>query len=168
MKQSATTFEGFFLPLLEELHQMPPGQKPGTMSQEFHVMRHQLAEKLWKQHALHLSQPEVKAREEDYQCRCTEFSRLISFIEDPTAISINFSFRGGFAHMCKVNPTNNTMNYNVTVRRTKDQLAMSAEKGAGAYYMRENAEPRPKNRRPRTPKRRKEVVREGDPIGNND
>lgn len=33
MKQSATTFEVFFLPLLEELDQIPPGQKPGTMSQ---------------------------------------------------------------------------------------------------------------------------------------
>lgn len=110
--------------------------------------------------------------EEVYQCHCTECSRLISFIEDPTAISINFSFggesrnanhktyqlphinKGGFAHMCKVNPTNNgnKMNYNVTVRRTKDQLAMSAEKGEGAYNNTENAEPRPKNRRPRTPK----------------
>lgn len=57
--QSATTFEGFFLPLLKELDEMPPGRMPGTISEEFHFMAHQLAEKLWKQHALHFLGPFV-------------------------------------------------------------------------------------------------------------
>lgn len=58
MAQSATTFVGFFLPLLKELDEIPAGQAPGSISQEFHIMARQLAENLREQHALHFPQSE--------------------------------------------------------------------------------------------------------------
>lgn len=40
--QSATAFEGFFVPLMRKLDRMPPGQTPGTITQKFHFIAHQL------------------------------------------------------------------------------------------------------------------------------
>ncbi|KFY44392.1 hypothetical protein V494_01497 [Pseudogymnoascus sp. VKM F-4513 (FW-928)] len=155
LTDSAVSFEGFFLPLIKEFDEMAPGQMHGSIVDEFHVRAHQFADTFRKRHAHLFSQPQDKAteelQEEEHCCQCIECLRLVSFIEDPTAISISFSFgsedriahhkqyhlpritKGGFAHMSKVNPINNgnATNYVFTVRRTKSQLAMGAEKGCG-------------------------------------
>lgn len=117
MGQSAMTFEGFFLPLMKEFDEMPPGQTPGTINQESHHMAHQLAEKLRKLHAAffplaqhmtprpqHMShrpqsvisqhrQPSPKdLPEEDMDCTCKDCLKFAAFIEDPAAKSVKFSF----------------------------------------------------------------------------
>lgn len=51
-------FDGFFLPLLTELDKMPPGKTPGDITQEFHTMAHQFAEKLRKLHTIHFFPPQ--------------------------------------------------------------------------------------------------------------
>ncbi|KFX96862.1 hypothetical protein V490_03093 [Pseudogymnoascus sp. VKM F-3557] len=178
IRQSATTFEGFFLPLLKELDEIPAGQAPGSISQEFHIMARQLAENLREQHALHSPQSEhvvpVESQREDHDCGCTECLRLDSFIRDPTAVSVFFSFcsesrtahhrkhqlpritKGGFAHTCTVNPVNNgnARNYSITVRRTKDQLAVGVENGNTTKHNAEKPKPSNSTAKTHTPEAR--------------
>lgn len=44
MGRSGMSIEGFFAPLMKEFDQLPPGQTPGTATQEFYYMAHQFAE----------------------------------------------------------------------------------------------------------------------------
>lgn len=117
MEQSATTFEGFFLPLMKELVEIPPGQTPGNITQEFHYMAHQLAEKLRKLHAAFFPRPQdvtpqpqhmshhpqnvisqhqqlspIDLPEEELDCTCKDCLRFTAFTEDPTAKKVDFAF----------------------------------------------------------------------------
>jgi hypothetical protein len=124
---------------------MPPGQLPGTVAQEFHVMAHQLAERLRKLHVDHCSQPgrmpAVESREAKHGCQCDGCLKLDTFINDPTVyqVDLRFSSEGlahhrrphlpliskeSFAYRCRANTIVNghATSYGATVRRTKDQL----------------------------------------------
>lgn len=88
-------------------------------------------------------------------CTCKDCLSLTTFRKDPTAKSVSFSFgsesrhthyktyqlpqitKGGFAHVCTISHTKISKSYSITVRRTKDQLAMRVEKGVSANNKRE-------------------------------
>jgi hypothetical protein len=111
------SFDGFFLPLLTELDGMPPGQTPGNITQEFHAMAHQFADKLRKLHAVRFSSPQhmgpqprhmnsesqgvsiqpqqpspMDLPEEELDCTCKDCLKFAAFIEDSAAKSVKFSF----------------------------------------------------------------------------
>ncbi|OBT63118.1 hypothetical protein VE03_07464 [Pseudogymnoascus sp. 23342-1-I1] len=117
MGQSGITFESFFLPLMKEFDQMPPGQDFGTITQEFHHMAHQLAEKLRKLHAVIFPRPQHMTPqpqpmtpqprnmisplqqmsqstfpEKEFDCTCRGCKKLISFTKDTEVETVNFTF----------------------------------------------------------------------------
>ncbi|KFY11473.1 hypothetical protein V492_04441 [Pseudogymnoascus sp. VKM F-4246] len=130
------TFEEFFLPLINEFDEMPPGQTLGTIAEEFHFQAHQFAENF---------------REEELGCTCKACVKFTSFTKNPKAKSVNFTFssesesglahyktyqlaqftKGGYAHTCTISPSENgsTSNYSITVQKTKTHLSTGTEGG---------------------------------------
>ncbi|OAF58948.1 hypothetical protein VC83_06075 [Pseudogymnoascus destructans] len=108
--QSAATIEGFSLPLLKELDEVPPGQINDPIHIQFYMMAHQVAATIRKQLALHLPKYQDKScepqhvrpqpryispkesREEDPGCTCKDCLKFAAFTEDPTAKSVKFAF----------------------------------------------------------------------------
>lgn len=108
--QSAIILEGLFLPLINSFDEMPPGQIPGTVTQEFHFLAHQLVEKLRKLHPFLFTRPRrmsprpqrvtsqpqqlgsMRFPEEELDCTCKDCLKFAAFVEDHTTRSVKFSF----------------------------------------------------------------------------
>ncbi|OBT86630.1 hypothetical protein VE02_04456 [Pseudogymnoascus sp. 03VT05] len=135
---------------MKSFDEMPPGQTPGTITQEFHLMAHQLAEKLRKLHPFLFPRPQrmgprrpnpqhqnltsVDLPEEVQDCACNDCLKFIAFAEDPTARSLHQITKRVFRHTCTITLVENSgvENYSVSLRKSKAQLAMDTQKGEGS------------------------------------